>query len=255
MNPDQFTRDTELTRSNREKLRRNKNLLYWYEQLYAHMLGPAECSRNKKILEVGSGTSPLKLFYPQVITSDILDLDYLDMRFDCMQIDSAADIPDAGLDIITMTNVLHHITHPVAFLEKAAVKLKPGGSIIMAEPFLSTFSKLYFRYLHHEPIKMNITMPELDKSDGPLSSANSALPYLIFFSGRGWDASLHNLYRFDSSRCDFFTSTAYLITGGISHVFPIPQWLYRIYLGIDNRLQRRLPNLMALFFIIRLKKK
>ena len=79
MNTDVLTKDTELTRTNREKLRRNKNLLYWYEQLYAHMLGPAAAAVGKKILEVGSGTSPLKLFYPQVITSDILDLEYLDI--------------------------------------------------------------------------------------------------------------------------------------------------------------------------------
>ena len=34
------------------------------------------------ILEIGSGTSPLMRFHPNVVTSDVLELDYLDLVFD-----------------------------------------------------------------------------------------------------------------------------------------------------------------------------
>ena len=47
-----------------ERLRQNANLLYWYKQLYDQIFAGMPGLRDKQILEIGSGTSPLKLFYP-----------------------------------------------------------------------------------------------------------------------------------------------------------------------------------------------
>ena len=87
------------------------------------------------ILEIGSGTSPLKQFLSNVMTSDVLDLDYLDLVFDCHEIDKLDAIKDNSLDVITLTNVLHHLKSPIAFLNRAASKLKSGGKVIATEPF------------------------------------------------------------------------------------------------------------------------
>ena len=71
------------------------------------------------------------------MTSDVLDLDYLDLVFDCHEIDKLDAIEDNSLDVITLTNVLHHLKSPIAFLNRAASKLKPGGKVIATEPFFS----------------------------------------------------------------------------------------------------------------------
>jgi hypothetical protein len=89
-------------------------------------------------------------------------------------------------DVITLTSVLHHLKSPIAFLNRAASKLKSGGKVIATEPFFSTVSTLIFKYLHHESVDFRIAEPELAYVEGPLASANIALPWLIFFRRPDW---------------------------------------------------------------------
>ena len=74
-------------------------------------------------------------FISNVVTSDVLELDYLDLVFDCHEIDKLVRIEDNSLDVITLTNVLHHLKSPIDFLNAAAAKLKPGGKVIATEPY------------------------------------------------------------------------------------------------------------------------
>ena len=136
-------KDRAATLRNRARLGANKNLLFWYRELYRDQFKDLPNPATLSILEVGSGTSPLKLFLPNVVTSDVLDLDYLDLVFDCHDIDKLDAIKDESLDVITLTNVLHHLKSPLAFLNRAANKLKPGGKVIATEPFFSAVIDSY----------------------------------------------------------------------------------------------------------------
>ena len=179
------------------------------------------------ILEIGSGTSPLKQFLPNVVTSDVLDLDYLDLVFDCHEIDKLDPIKNKSLDVITLTNVLHHLKSPIAFLNGAASKLKPGGKVIATEPYFSLLSTLIFKYLHHEAVDFAISEPELDEVHGPLASANIALPWLIFCRRRDWLERLNENYDVRRLSVRPFSALSYMVTGGISRKLPIPGFLYR----------------------------
>ena len=148
----QEAEDRAATLRNRARLGVNKNLLFWYSQLYRDQFRDLPNPQMLSILEVGSGTSPLKQFLPNVITSDVLHLAYLDLVFDCHEIDKLDAIKDNSLDVITLTNVLHHLKSPIAFLNRAASKLKSGGKVIATEPFFSVLSSPIFKYLHHEPV-------------------------------------------------------------------------------------------------------
>ena len=182
----QEAKDRAATLRNRARLGANKNLLFWYRELYRDQFRDFPNPSALSMLEIGSGTSPLKQFHSNVLTSDVLDLDYLDLVFDCHEIDKLGAIEDNSLDVITLTNVLHHLKSPIAFLNRAASKLKSGGKVIATEPFFSLLSTLIFKYLHHEPIDFGISEPELKNVRGPLASANIALPWLIFFRRRDW---------------------------------------------------------------------
>lgn len=254
MNP-QFEHDRRLTLENRKKLATNRNLLHWYKELYQFIFAGIEDLAARRILEIGSGMSPARQFVPGLITSDILELDYLDHAFDCHEIDRYAGIPDGSLDIITFTNVLHHLNNPLRFLERSHAKLAPGGMIILVEPYLSVISTLIYRYIHHELLDTAIAEPVLNNIEGPLTSANSALPYMIFFSGRGWDRTLRQYYDFNASEARFFTGLAYMATGGISRVLPIPAGLYRMLFRVDQWLATSLPDVYSSFFVLRLVKK
>jgi SAM-dependent methyltransferase len=229
--------------------------LFWYRELYRDQFKDFPNPATLSILEVGSGTSPLTLFLPNAITSDVLDLDYLDIVFDCHDIDKLDTIKDESLDLITLTNVLHHLKNPIAFLNQAASKLKPGGKVIATEPFFSLVSTMIFRYLHHEPVDLRIAEPELESVRGPLTSANGALPWLIFYRHRDWLNRLNKNYDVDSLSLHPFTAFSYMMTGGISRKFPIPGFLYRVMFRIDLALSRYFPWLCASFFTLNMARR
>ena len=250
-----FEHDKALTLVNRDNLLKNKNLLYWYKNLYETQFSGIARLSEKTVLEIGSGTSPLKYFYDNVVTSDIMELDYLDHAFDCHAINRYQFIPDNSVDIITMTNTLHHLQDPILCLKNLAVKLKNGGSVIIAEPYFSFFSKIIYKYLHHEPSIFDIDKPVLSEIKGPLSSSNMAIPYMIFFSNRLWYKELTDIYDFSKDEAVYYSAFSYMATGGISRRIPIPHFLYRALFGLDKVLAKTFPRIFSSFFIMRLVKK
>jgi len=246
----QEAKDRAATLRNRARLGANKNLLFWYRELYREQFRDLPNASALSILEVGSGTSPLKQFLPNIITSDVLDLDYLDLVFDCHEIDKLDAIKDNSIDVITLTNVLHHLKTPIAFLNRAASKLKSGGKVIATEPFFSVLSTPVFKYLHHEAVDFRISEPELEKVHGPLASANIALPWLIFFRQREWLQRLNENFDVATLSTRPFSALSYMATGGISRRFPIPHFVYRWLFLVDLAMSRRLPGFCAAFFTV-----
>src|SRR5262245_25720382 len=251
----QSSQDRVLTLRNRARLDANKNLLFWYRELYRDQFKDFANPAALSILEIGSGTSPLKQFLSNVVTSDVLKLDYLDLVFDCHEIDKFDAIEDNSLDVITLTNVLHHLKSPIAFLNGAASKLKSGGKVIATEPFFSVLSTPIFKYLHHEPVDFRISEPELGKEGGPLASANIALPWLIFFRRRDWLQRLSENFDVATLCTRPFSAVSYMATGGISRRLPVPYFFYRAFFLVDLTLSRCFPWLCASFFTLTLTRR
>src|SRR5881227_3037391 len=218
---DEEAKDHAATLRNRARLSANKNLLFWYGELYRDQFKDFPNPGALSILEIGSGTSPLKQFLSNVVTSDVLDLDYLDLVFDCHEIDKLDAIKDNSLDVITLTNVLHHLKNPIAFLNRAASKLKSGGKLIATEPFFSVLSTVIFKHLHHEAVDLRISEPELGEVQGPLASANIALPWLIFLQNAEWLQRLNDNFDLTTFSARPFSALSYMVTGGISHRLPV----------------------------------
>ena len=251
----QEAEDRAATLRNRVRLGANKNLLFWYRELYRDQFRDLPSPSTLLILEIGSGTSPLKQFLSNVITSDVLDLDYLDLVFDCHEIDKLDAIKDNSIDVITLTNVLHHLKSPIVFLNRAASKLKSGGKVIATEPFFSVLSTPIFKYLHHEPVDFRISAPELGKVQGPLASANIALPWLIFFRRREWLERLNENFDVATLSARPFSALSYMATGGISRRLPIPHFVYRRLFLVDLAISRRFPGFCATFFTVALTRR
>jgi SAM-dependent methyltransferase len=252
---DQERTDHEQTLRNRAGLARNRNLLFWYRELYRDHFKDFSEPEKLSILEIGSGTSPLKRFYPCIVTSDVLNLDYLDLVFDCHEIDKLTAIEDNSLDIVTLTNVLHHLRSPITFLNRAASKLKSGGKVIATEPFFSLLSTPIYKYLHPEAVDFVPREPVMQEVRGPLASSNQALPWLIFFRQRDWLQRLNENYDIAGLSLRGFTALSYMITGGISRKLPIPHFLYRALFPVDLALSRHFPGLCASFFTLTLTRR
>ncbi|MBL0342950.1 MAG: class I SAM-dependent methyltransferase [Bacteroidetes bacterium] len=125
-------------------------------------------------LELGSGAGFIKKIMPNVVTSDVINISGLD------KIIFANNIPfeNKSLDAIIMVDVFHHIPNVREFLNEADRVLKTDGVIVMSEPWNSIFGRFIYTFFHHEPFKVN-SVWEL-ANQGPLSSANGALPWIVF---------------------------------------------------------------------------
>ena len=149
----------------------------------------------------------------------------------------------------------HHLRDPISCLKKIAVKLKSGGCVTVAEPYFSFLSRIIYKCFHHEPSEFNIAAPLLSEIKGPVSSANMAIPHMIFFSSKGWDKALSNIYDFSKENAIYYSSLSYMATGGISRRFLVPGWLYKKAFILDCYLAKKFPKLFSAFFIIKLVKK
>jgi SAM-dependent methyltransferase len=196
----------------------------WYQVITASLpdvSGPA--------LELGSGPGHIERYLYKAIRSDLLEAGGVDVNLD------AHDLPFAtgSLSTIVMTNVLHHLHSPTKFLAEADRAIQPGGRIIMIEPWVTTWSTLVYTHLHHEYFGP-------DASDwhtapgGPLSSANGALPWIIFERDQQrfkrdfpqWEVSVRPWMPF-----------RYLVSGGVSMRPLMPSWSYGAWVRLEAALQ------------------
>jgi SAM-dependent methyltransferase len=120
-----------------------------------------------------------------------------------------------------MTNVLHHVPKPAAFLSEAYRCLVPGGSILMIERWVSWWSRIVYTHLHHEPFD-----PEQQEWShsfgGPLSGANGALPWIIFERDR---RRFEREFSLRIDRAQPIMPFRYLLSGGVSKRQLVPSFL------------------------------
>ena len=110
-------------------------------------------------MEIGGGSGNLKEFFPDVISSDILFVPWLDVVTDAHHL----PFKDGSLDNILLFDVLHHLRKPVSFFSDAARVLKQGGRILIMEPCVSWASFLVYRFIHSEGMDRNIDPFKIDE--------------------------------------------------------------------------------------------
>lgn len=197
----------------REKVFLRRIYEEWYTMLAAEVPGgPGD------VLELGSGAGFLEEYIPGLITSDVLPGEGR-LVVDARQMPFA----DGALKAIVMADVLHHIPQPRRFLAEAARCVRPGGVISMIEPWVTPWSRLIYRRLHHEPFRPAAEQWEFPQS-GPLSGANGALPWIMFVRDR---AMLER--EFPQWRIRWiqpFMPVRYLVSGGIAMRGLAPGWTF-----------------------------
>jgi len=202
----------------RELLRRKRFLRRLYADWYSWLASEAKTCGEGIHLEVGSGGGFLKTIFPEAVTSDILDLPFVDV------VCSAERLPfaDESLASVMMLNVFHHIPRPWMFLEEAQRCLVFGGKILMIEPANTLWARFVYRRFHHEPFDPDGGW-EI-RPGNPLSNANQAFAYIYFER----DLALFE-ERFPSLRVNEMRSHApflYLLSGGLSRRALLPAALY-----------------------------
>ena len=217
-----------------------------YEEWY-RLLSDSLDSSSERTLEIGSGAGFLQQCIPDLLTSDLLLLPWVDLVLDGEKIPFKDDV----LDAMVFINVLHHIPDPQAFLIETSRCIRQGGKLVMIEPWVSTWSKLVYTNLHHEPFNPSARYIGLE-SHAPLSSANGALPWIMFERER--DLILKNLSMWEITDIRLSTPFTYLLSGGMSMRSLMPGWSYGFWHRIETLLLPLVHHL-AMFARITLTKR
>lgn len=127
-------------------------------------------------LEIGSGSSFMREIYPDVLTSDIKQLPFLDVV--CKG--EALPFSNGSVRALYGINVFHHFPSPRDFFTELARVLAKGGGVILIEPFHGPLARRVFSGLHASE-GFDASAPAWETgSSGPMSSANQALSYIVF---------------------------------------------------------------------------
>lgn len=182
----------------------------------------------KFLVELGSGAGFIKDIIPNVITSDIINLPNVDMHFSVLNMPFKKNTVDAFF----MIDVLHHISNARIFFKEVNRCLKIGGKIIMIEPSNTLWGRFVYKNFHHEPFDTSAGWA-LEKI-GPLSSANSAIPWIIFY--RDKQQFQKEFPTLKILKVNPHTPFQYLISGGVSMHQLLPTITYNIIKTIEMML-------------------
>ena len=213
----------------REKRFLRKLYEEWYKEVISEIPGSSG-----KILELGSGGGYLKEMVPSCITSEI---------FACPDIDIVLDgccLPfcTSSLKAIIMIDVFHHIPDVKRFFAEAERTLRPGGVVTMVEPWLTLWGSFVYKHFHIEAFEPD-SVEWSFHSSGPLSSANGALPWIVFCRDRELFHTHFPGLRIEAIRLGYPFS--YLASGGVSFHPLVPSWSY----GLCRKLERALAPVMG----------
>ena len=233
------------TAERREALQRKPLLRRIYADWYARLrqaLPPEE----GPVVEVGTGPGFLKQVLPEAIATDLIPGPHLDVVLD------ACCLPFAGgcLRAVLMTDVLHHIPRPRAFLAEAARCVRAGGVLAMIEPWVTPWSGFVYARVAHEPFQPRAAQWEFAPG-GPLSQANTALPWILFSRDRATFEAEYPMWRIDAVQP--FMPLLYILSGGFSYPPLVPAATYGLWARLERWLARWADRL-AMFACIVLRR-
>jgi len=197
-----------------------------YESFYQDMLRRCiNVHSGGDFVEMGSGAGFIKKLAPHVITSDVLPYEGVDLVF------SALDIPlkDSSISAFLMIDVLHHVKDSARFFEEMQRCLKTGGKIVMIEPANTSWSMFIYTRFHHEPFEPSGKWG-FDEG-GPLTGANMAIPWIIFF--RDMDLFAKKFPQLKACSIQIHTPFRYLLSGGLSLRQLLPSFFYPVICLIE----------------------
>ena len=219
----------------------------WYGQMAVALPDPSLGAW----IELGSGPGFAKEFLPTVELTDVVKAPWHSREV------SAESLPyaDGSVGAFLLLDVLHHLSSPVRFFQEATRALRPGGRVVICEPYISALSYLVYHFLHPEPVELGAdAFADFVVDDKDPWASNQAIPTLMFSPKRRteWHAHVPGLAIL---RVDRFAGLAYPATGGFSGRPFLPLKAWRALHRVEDLVIRALPRLGAFRMLVVLEKK
>jgi SAM-dependent methyltransferase len=200
-----------------------------------------------RVLELGSGAGFFQEVLPSLLTSEIVAWDGVALVTDGRRL----PVRSGSLRAIVMTDVFHHFSDPRSFLREAARCVRPDGAVAMVEPWVTAWSRIVYRYLHHEPFVPAASEWEFPP-EGPLSGANGALPWIVFRRDRLRFEREFPEWSID--RVKPLMPVRYLLSGGVSLRSLMPGFTFSAWRLAEEALSP-IMDAVAMFALIVLRRR
>lgn len=229
----------------REAFERKRGVRRYYEDLYRII--DLELGDATDVLELGCGIGMSRALMPQrrFLATDAVETPYAESVMDAQHL----ALDDASQDAIFAVDVLHHVPRPVRMVQEALRVLRPGGRLVLVEPYASPIGTWVYRLFHPEPMDLGVDV----WGEGPITSdhvmdANQAVATLMFErDARHMPAPLREACTFVIRRHSLLS---FLATGGINRRLGMPAWMITLLLRIERRAPGWLNRLAALRIIV-----
>ena len=203
----------------------NPALRTCYGQWYRRLRGALPPRDLGPWIEIGSGPGFAHEFIPELELTDVVQAPWHARRMSA----EALSFEDGSVGALLLFDVLHHVAAPATFFCEAARVLRPGGRILLCEPYMSPVSRWVYRRFHPEPVDMSVdplvaAVQHAKAAKDPFAS-NQAIPMLIFCRDKGRIFS-RMFPRLGIVRVERIAGFAYPASGGFSHApfLPAPLW-------------------------------
>jgi SAM-dependent methyltransferase len=204
---------------------------HWYRRIRAGLpareLGPW--------IEIGSGPGFAREFIPEMELTDVVQAPWHARGMSA----EALALADSSVGALVLFDVLHHVAAPAKFFAEAARVLRPGGRVVLCEPYISPVSGLVYGHLHPEPVEMSVDPWDTAVQDAKVAkdpfASNQAIPTLIF--GRDKGQAFERLFpQLAVVRVERTAGLSYPASGGFSHAPFLPVSLWRGWFALENLL-------------------
>src|SRR5262245_37661064 len=218
-----------------------------YDDFYVRI---AAACRSGRTIEIGGGIGNLKRRLTDVVATDIQSAPWLDCVADAQRLPFA----DGCAANIVMVDVLHHLQFPVVFFREAARVLRPGGRVLMVEPAITWGSSLFYRLLHHEPVRTSADAL-VDGSPDPRRdpyASNQAIPTLLATRDRARFHRVFSALRITSVQ--WFSLAAYPLSGGFQPWSLVGDRVARRLLRMERALEPAIGRFAAFRMLLIVEK-
>ena len=219
---------------------------YYQTQIFDRIISEMN---NGETLQLGTGPGLFARYHPGMVNSDITDHDGVDVVADVHDL----QFEDTSFDNIIGVDVLHHFARPGFALRECARVLRPGGRIILVEPWVGPMGWLFFKYIHHEdcaevPDPWNEAFP----GDKKPMDGNAAIPTIVLHKRAAKFSD--NAPELQIVKKQPFGSLSFILTGGFQNI-GLPAPVIRLLYKLENILPRPVLAFIAVRALFVLEKR